>query len=300
MSDKLTRFLFENRALRGEIVQLKESYQAVLDSYHYPEPLARLLGELMTAASLLTATLKFKGEVALQIHSDGVVKYAVINGTHDQKLRGVARWDETVTDIPSNFSELFKKGVLAITLAPEGKERYQGIVALDKDSLAECLENYFLQSEQLLTKVYLATQSAPSVMAAGMLLQIVPQDSETYQASDNTDFEHVSMLAETTKPEELLLLLPEVLIHRLFHEEDIRLFDAQAVVFECDCSKARSAQALRSLAKTELLKLIEEDGNIKMNCQFCHQEYVFDAVDVENIHADNVNTFDENTRTPKH
>ncbi|WP_371194348.1 Hsp33 family molecular chaperone HslO [Glaciecola sp. SC05] len=300
MSDKLTRFLFENRALRGEIVQLEESYQAVLDSYKYPEPIARLLGELMTAASLLTATLKFKGEVALQIHSDGIVKYAVINGTHDQKLRGVARWDESITDLPTTFSELFTKGVLAITLAPEDKERYQGVVALDKDSLAECLENYFLQSEQLLTKVYLATEISEKGSAAGMLLQIVPETSETYQVSENKDFEHLSMLANTTKSEELLGLPPEVLIHRLFHEEDIRLFEPQSVKFECDCSKARSAHALQNVSKVELLNIIKEDGSLKMNCQFCHQEYAFDAIDIENIHADNFSTFDVKAGTLKH
>lgn len=300
MSDTLTRFLFENRALRGEIVQLENSYQSVLASYQYPEPVARLLGELMTAASLLTATLKFKGEVSLQIHSEGIIKYAVINGSHDQKLRGIARWDETVTHWPSSFHEMFKKGVLAITLAPKDKERYQGIVALDQESLAACLENYFLQSEQLLTKVYLATKTDEEARAGGMLLQIVPESSETYQVSENTDFDHLSMLANTTKPEELLFLSPQVLIHRLFHEEDIRLFDAQPVVFECDCSKSRSAQALQSVAKEELLKIVEEEGSIKMNCQFCHQVYLFDAVDVENVHADNFSTFVEKAGTLKH
>lgn len=299
MSDKLTRFLFDNRAIRGEIVQLEESYQSVLSSYHYPAPVARLLGELMAAASLLTATLKFKGEVALQIHSEGIIKYAIINGTHDQKLRGVARWDETIKELPETFSELFTKGVLAITLAPQDKERYQGMVALDKMSLAECLENYFLQSEQLLTKVYLATSSKNQALAAGMLLQIVPKSSETYQASENTDFDEVSILADTTKPEELLELSPEALIHRLFHEQDIILFEPQPVLFECDCSVTRSAQALQNVAKDELLNIIKEDGNIKMNCQFCHQEYIFDAVDVENIHTENFTAF-VNAGTPKH
>jgi molecular chaperone Hsp33 len=293
MTDKLTRFLFEDRAVRGEIVQLSDSFQAVLDSHSYPESVARLLGELMTAASLLTATLKFKGEVSLQIQSEGFIKYAVINATHDQKLRGVARWDESITSLPTSFSDLFSKGVLAITLAPQGKERYQGVVGLDQSNLAACLENYFLQSEQLLTKVYLETKLENSASTGGMLLQIVPKTSETYQAGDNTDFEHLAILADTTTADELVELAPQALIHRLFHEEDIRLFDSQDVNFECDCSKARSAQALRNVAKSELLTIIEEDGSIKMDCQFCHQKYVFDEVDVENIHADNFSVFDE-------
>ncbi|MBT1451388.1 Hsp33 family molecular chaperone HslO [Glaciecola sp. XM2] len=292
MSDKLTRFLFENRAMRGEIVQLEESYQGVLASYDYPLPIARLLGELMSAASLLTATLKFEGEVSLQLQSEGVVKYAVINGTHDQQLRGIARWDESLKTLPDSFSELFKKGTLAITLAPVDGERYQGIVALDKGSLAACLENYFLQSEQLLTKICLATSAESAPCAAGLLLQIVPQSSETYQQTDNGDFEHLSHLAATTKDDELLSLKPEELLYRLFHEEDVRVFEPQPVVFQCDCSKNRSALALRNVSKDDLLQIVQEEGRVKMNCQFCHCEYNFDAIDVENIHSDGFTGFD--------
>jgi molecular chaperone Hsp33 len=302
MSDQLTRFLFENRAVRGEIVQLKESYDSVLKSYHYPAPIARLLGELMAAASLLTATLKFEGEVSLQLQSEGPVKYAVINGTHDQKLRGVARWDESIESLPEQFADLFHKGILAITLAPLDGERYQGIVALDQPNLAACLENYFLQSEQLLTKICLATDPIDKRLAAGLLLQIVPPNSETYQGSDNPDFEHLSHLANTTRDDELLSLAPSELIYRLFHEEDIRIFPPVSIRFACDCSKSRSAQALRNVGKTELLDIVKEEGSVKMNCQFCHAQYNFDAVDIENIHSENFNAFDESLsdeREPK-
>jgi molecular chaperone Hsp33 len=293
MSDQLTRFLFENRAVRGEIVQLDKSYKSVMDSYHYPAPIARLLGELMTAASLLTATLKFEGEVSLQLQSEGIVKYAVINGTHDQQLRGVARWDESIEALPETFTELFHKGFLAITLAPYDGERYQGIVALDQPSLAACLENYFLQSEQLLTKIYLATDPVDKKLAAGMLLQIVPPNSETYQDSDNPDFEHLSHLANTTRDDELIELAPADLVFRLFHEEDIRIFEPKGVSFACDCSKKRSAQALQNVGKTELLDIVKQDGSVKMDCQFCHASYKFDAVDIENIHSDKFSSFDE-------
>jgi len=189
--DQLDRFLFEDRNVRGELVKLCDSYQGILDSYHYPAIIQDLLGELMAAACLLTATLKFEGEVSLQIQSEGLVKYVVINGTHDQKLRGVARWNEQFK-LPSCFAELFKKGYLAITLAPKDGERYQGIVALDKPTLAECLEDYFLQSEQLLTKVSLFTQRDDNgAVAGGMLLQVVPESSETSQDGENPDFEHL-------------------------------------------------------------------------------------------------------------
>ena len=281
--DTLDRFLFEQRKVRGELVRLESSFQEILASYHYPPIIQALMGELMAAASLLTATLKFEGEVALQIQSDGPVKYAVINGTHDQKLRGVARWDEEQA-LPTSFSELFTKGYLAITLAPDEGERYQGIVALDKPTLAECLEEYFIQSEQLLTKVSLFTSQADK--AGGMLLQVVPETSETSQAQDNPDFEHLSHLMKTLKPEELFELPAQDILHRLYHEEEVRLFDPQAVVFSCDCSKERSANALRNVDKDELLSIVAEEGSIKMNCQFCHQEYSFDSIDVESIHSE--------------
>ena len=180
MTDVLDRFLFENRSVRGEIVTLEESFQTILASAEYPEFVQSLIGELMVTASLLTATLKFEGEVALQIQGDGgPIKYIIVNGTHDQKLRGVARWDETITQHPKSFSECFEKGLLVITLTPKNGDRYQGMVALDKPSLAACVEHYFLQSEQLLTKIFLTSRVGERPKAAGFLVQIVPRKYES-------------------------------------------------------------------------------------------------------------------------
>ncbi|MGB3727393.1 MAG: Hsp33 family molecular chaperone HslO [Glaciecola sp.] len=290
MTDILDRFLFVNRPIRGEIVSLSDSYQQILASASYPEPVQQLLGELMTAASLLTATLKFEGEIALQIQSEGPIRYAIINGTHDQKLRGVAKWNTDLEVFPEQFSDWFTKGVLAITLTPKDGQRYQGIVALDKPSLSACIEDYFLQSEQLLTSVYLTTKTTEPQQAAGLLIQVVPTSSESSNVENNPDFEHISCLANTISQEEVLSLDHKTMIHRLYHEEDLRIYEPQSVKFECDCSKARSAQALRNVSKQELLQIIEEDGKIEMDCQFCHANYVFDAIDVENIHAQNLNS----------
>ena len=290
MTDILDRFLFVNRPIRGEIVSLSDSYQQILASASYPEPVQQLLGELMTAASLLTATLKFEGEIALQIQSEGPIRYAIINGTHDQKLRGVAKWNTELEVFPEQFSDWFTKGVLAITLTPKDGQRYQGIVALDKPSLSACIEDYFLQSEQLLTSVFLTTKTTEPQQAAGLLIQVVPTSSESSNVENNPDFEHISCLANTISQEEVLSLDHKTMIHRLYHEEDLRIYEPQAVKFECDCSKARSAQALRNVSKQELLQIIEEDGKIEMDCQFCHTNYVFDAIDVENIHAQNLDS----------
>lgn len=289
--DSLTRFLFEDRPLRGEIVTLQQSYQNILANGAYPPAIASLLGELFAAACLLTATLKFEGEIALQVQSEGAVRYAIVNGNHLQQFKGVARWQEEKWQSdtpPTEFNELFEKGVLAITLTPKEGQRYQGMVALDKDSLSECLEDYFLQSEQLLTKVFLTAIQGDIPSAAGFLIQIVPTQSEASNVTSNPDFEHAAHLAATINSEEILSLPHQTMIHRLYHEDSIRLFEAQTVEFYCDCSKERSALALRNVSKAELLQIVKEDGHINMDCQFCHQSYQFDAIDVENIHAHNL------------
>jgi molecular chaperone Hsp33 len=287
--DQLHRYLFNQGNVRGEMVRLEKSFQAILDSYPYPPVIQKLLGELMAAASLLTATLKFEGDIAIQIQGEGPLTYAVINGTHNQQLRGVARWDETLTTLPTDLSGLVPKGVLVITITPEHGERYQGMVALDKPTLAECIEGYFEQSEQLATKVILRTQLIDNkAKACGMFLQILPITSQATDKAD-TAFEHLSALTNTIKDEELFELPAEDILHRLYHDEDLELYPASKVVFKCNCSKERSAAALSAVSKEELLDIIAKDGDIKMNCQYCHTEYSFDAIDVESIHAGTFN-----------
>jgi molecular chaperone Hsp33 len=287
--DLLHRYLFNQGNVRGEMVRLQHSYQAILDSYHYPPVIRDILGELMAAASLLTATLKFEGDIAIQLQSEGPLSYAVINGTHHQQLRGVARWDETLVELPSEFNLLLRKGVLVITITPLQGERYQGMVALDKPSLAECIEGYFEQSEQLATKVILRTQHTPdNAKSCGLFLQILPTSSAATQSSE-TDFEHLCHITQTIKDSELFELPAEDILHRLYHQEDITIYPASKVLFKCNCSKERSAKALLAVQKQELLEIVSEDGDIAMNCQYCHAEYRFDGIDVESIHAGTFN-----------
>lgn len=274
--DHLYRYLFDDLNVRGELVRLQDSYRQILSAQDYPEPVQRLLGELMAATSLLTATLKFEGDIAVQIQSEGPVQYAVINGTQNQQLRGVARWQGQV---PESFGEMFIKGYLAITITPKDGERYQGVVPLDKPSLAQCLESYFEQSEQLATQVNLYVDPVQQ-RAGGLLLQVLPVADNAKQ-----DFEHLAKLTETMTADELFTLPVTEVLHRLYHEQQVQLFEPQPVVFKCSCSKERSATALESVDKDELLQIVAEQGAITMNCQYCHAEYRFDAIDVEAIHA---------------
>ncbi len=288
--DKLHRFIFNQANVRGELVRLDESLNQIVHSYEYPVQIQTLLGEMAAATSLLTATLKFKGEISLQIQSKGPVSYAVLNATHEQTLRGVARWDETLSELPESFSDLLSQAVLVITITPDEGERYQGVVALDKPSLAQCIEEYFGQSEQLATRVHLMTDldDPRNAKASGILLQVLPTDSSATDVSQANEFAHISTLTETLTKEEMFTLSVEDILHRLYHQEEVELFPAKAVSFACTCSKERSAEALRHVDKSELLAIIEEEGAIKMNCQYCHTEYRFDSIDVEAIHNGNV------------
>jgi len=283
--DQLHRFLFTQANVRGELVRLDESLKQIVHSYEYPVQIQTLLSEMAAATSLLTATLKFKGEISLQIQSKGPVSYAVLNATHEQTLRGVARWDETVTELPEDFSALFDKGYLVITITPKEGERYQGIVGLEQPSLAGCIEQYFLQSEQLMTQVRLFAQQGDNPMAGGTLLQILPTSSEATNVAESTDFAHIAALTDTLKAEELFSLEATDVMYRLYHQEEVEVFTPAAVKFECHCSRENTIIALQHIDKTELLKIVEEDGDIKMHCQFCNKEYRFDALDVETIHS---------------
>lgn len=285
--DQLHRYVFNKASVRGELVQLHQTYRSILQSQDYPEIVQHLLGELLAAASLLTATLKFEGDIALQLQSEGFIKYAVINGTHQQSMRGVARWDEAIEHIPTSFAELFEKGVLVISITPEEGERYQGMVALDKDSLEECLESYFLQSEQLPTRVILKTQINKDTQAAGgLFLQIMPTSSAASDLTERPEFEHLRTLSETITAQELLYLPAHDILHRLYHQEELQVYAPQDVRFKCSCSRERSANAIASVDKQELLNIIAEEGSVKIKCQYCNTEYRFDAIDVQAVHSD--------------
>lgn len=276
--DILHRYLFDNADVRGQLVQLQSSYQQMLTAHPYPKALQVLLGELMAATSLLTATIKFVGDISVQLQGDGPVSLVVINGDNQLQMRGVARWQGEFAD-DAQLPALLGKGHMVITLTPEKGERYQGIVSLEHGTLAACLEEYFNQSEQLPTQINLF---ADAQQAAGMLLQVLPSQQE-----DKDDFSHLCVLTRTIKAEELFNLDAEDILHRLYHEEEVRLFDPVAVSFKCTCSRERSAGALKTLALAELEAILAEDGKIDMGCEYCSASYSFDAIDIAALFSAN-------------
>jgi molecular chaperone Hsp33 len=276
--DQLHRYLFENYAVRGELVTVSETWQQIMENHDYPQPVKTILGELLVATSLLTATLKFDGDITVQLQGDGPMNLAVINGNNKQQMRGVAR---VQGEIPADadMKTLIGNGYLVITITPSEGERYQGVVGLEGDTLAECLEDYFLRSEQLPTRLFIRTGDVDGKAAAGgMLLQVLPaQDAQA------DDFAHLAALTETIKAEELLNLPANDVLWRLYHEEEVTLYDPQAVEFKCTCSRERCADALSTLPDEEVDSIIADDGEIDMNCDYCGNHYVFDAMDIAAI-----------------
>lgn len=286
--DTLQKFLFEHAPVRGEIVHLDQTWQSVIERHEYPAVLRDLMGELAAAAVLLAATLKLHGSLVLQIHGKGAVKLLVVECSGNLELRATAKWEGELTH--GTLKDLVGDGRFVITLDPkDGNQAYQGIVALEGDSVADILQNYMTRSEQLDTRLWLA---ADGDHAAGMLLQKLPEQ----KGQDDDAWERACQLAATLKREELLSLTSAELIHRLYHEEDIRLFDAQGVTFNCSCSRDNVARMLKMLGREEIDDIFTERDDIEVFCEFCNQRYVFDAVDAEAVFAEAVSISCNETR----
>lgn len=279
MSDILQRFLFENAGVRGEVVQLDATWQAVLERHDYPATVRDVLGECMAAAALLAATLKLKGSIILQVQGDGPISLLVVECTSARTLRGIAHWkgDVPADDLRARFGD----GRLVITIDPgEGMERYQGIVPLEGASLADALDTYLARSEQLDTRLWLAADGS---RAGGLLVQKLPADGPQ---ADADAWNRVTTLSATVTAAELLELAPRDVMHRLFHEEDVRVFEPEPVSFRCSCTRERVSVMLRQLGAEEIESILQEEGAITVNCDFCNQRYVFDAVDAAQIFLD--------------
>lgn len=277
--DFLQRFLFSHRDVRGEVAYVSQSLNKMLQNHDYPYPVKCLLAELVTATSLLTATLKFEGDIAVQLQGDGPLRFAAVNGSSNQEFRGVVRMQAEIAG--DGFRDLVGEGFLLVTITPKQGERYQGVIPLVGNSLKETLEAYFLQSEQLPTRLYLFTEFTETASkAAGFLLQVLPVDPEKAKQ----DFEDVVVLSDTITAKELLELPTEEMLYRLYHEEDVELFPAQPIEFVCGCSRVKCESAIISLGQ----ELIEEhiaEGKLEITCDYCNSTYHFDDSELKLILA---------------
>ena len=292
MADTLQKFMIDQSLVRGELVEITDTWQQIQSRRQYPRAVKTMLGEMLSVAALLSANLKFNGAIILQIHGDGPVQLLVVECDADLKLRAMAklREDATVEDDATlqQLVNLHGEGRFAITLDPNdkmpGQQAYQGIVALDGDSVATVIENYMLRSEQLDTRLWLA---ADDTVSRGLLLQKLPAEGGTDVpvADDNDTWDRIVMLASTLSQNELLSTDIMTLLQRLYWEETIRVFEPRHPVFQCSCSRERVGNMLKMLGQEEIDSALEELGQLAVDCEFCGQHYGFDKVDCTQLFA---------------
>ncbi len=246
--DILRRFLFEDLGVRGEWVNLTASWQEAKAHQQNNTVTQSLLGQALVAVVMLSATIKFKGSLILQAQGDGDIKTLVAQASDERKIRGLVSATADVT--AGSLETMFGQGRLVLTVDAGGATPYQGIVPLQGENLATALESYFVQSEQLNTRLWLF---ADEHHAAGLLLQELPAHDD-----NKTDWQHLEILANTLTEQELLTLDCETLLYRLFHQEKVRLFEAETVAFECSCSAQRIGRTLRAMGKQELDSILQE------------------------------------------
>jgi molecular chaperone Hsp33 len=281
--DSLQRFLFDQSHVRGELVHLDTAWCAVLERHDYPPVLRTVLGELMAAATLLAAMLKLNGSLILQIQGQGPVSLLVVECDGELNVRATAKWEGELEGL--SFAQMVGDGRFVIILDPrDSGQTYQSIVALDSDSVAGVLQDYMQRSEQLETRLWLAANDQG---AAGLLLQKMPHQGGLGATVEQDDdmWQRVKMLTDTVTHGELLGLSAEELLHRLYNEEDVRLFDSKRVEFRCSCSRDKVGRMLKMLGPDEVHAVLAEQGAVEVNCEFCNQQYRFDAVDAEQVFA---------------
>jgi len=268
-------------------VRLESAWRELRAHKEYPEPVRELLGQATAASVLLAATLKFNGTLTLQLRGNGAVKLLVAQCSHDFRLRAVADFDEVA--VASLGDAAFRKlvgteGRIVVTIESEEKgQRYQGIVPLNGESLADSLESYFASSEQLPTRVLLAADSERGV---GFLVQKLPDPANSDESDMKAIWEDAQRGVERLNTTDLLIRPLEQLLERGFAAHDMRLFKGAPVQFECRCSEGRVSSLLRALGADEVRDVLKEQGAVTVTCEFCHRPYRFDAVDVEALFAE--------------
>jgi molecular chaperone Hsp33 len=287
--DCLHRFMFEQYPIRGHLVHLDASWRALIEHREYPAPIRDTLGEAVAASLLLAATIKFEGVLSLQLQGDGPVHLMLAQCTSGLGVRGLARYKESgfADGGAAGIADLIGAGNLTVTLeTDDGSQRYQGIVPIAGRRLAESLQVYFENSEQLPTRLWL---HADADGASGMLLQRLPgaDASPGVHAADvaavDDAWRRVQLIGETLTPGELRTLGDAEILHRLFNEDDVRLYEPTPVYFRCRCSRERVGGMLQSLGEAETRSVLAERGEVEVRCDFCNRAYVFDAVDVAQL-----------------
>jgi len=272
------RFLFKELNIRGQHIQLQESWQAMIKDRHYPPSIVKLLGELTAVSILLANGMKHKGRITMQIQGSGPITLLVVDVTHDLKIRGVAKTNKDITT-ESTLDELLGDGQILMTLEnTQTEHHFQSYVSREGDSVAQAFESYLSQSEQLPSKLWLA---ADKNGLGGVLIQKMPETD----GHDEDGWERIMHIATTVQEQELTELPAQELLHRLFHEEVIELFNAENVEYECPQDKERVTNMLLSLGEEEVRKVLEEQGEIVIHNEMCNYHMRFNKDDIDELFA---------------
>lgn len=271
MANRIQKFLFNELDVRGVVVHLDSAWQEVLNRRQYAANISEILGEATVATLLMSANVKFNGQLMLQLQSQGSLPLLVVQSDNQQQFRALARHSGNASD--ADLRQITPDGVIAIMIeANAGDEPYQGLVSIDADSIAANIETYFNQSEQLQTLLVLR---ADKQQAAGILLQVLPDAGVT-----DDDWTRLRHMAETLNLAELQHIDTETLVSRLFAEDDKTVFPADKVRFQCSCSDERTLSMLASLDESELSEIVASNQSVNVGCDFCGKTYEHDAATI--------------------
>lgn len=272
-TDHLQHFIFEHANIRGEIVHIEKTLQTIMGQRDYPPMVKNLLAEAIISCVLLASSIKFEGSLSVQFQGDKRLSMLLVQCDHELNVRAFAQFKEELELV--EYAQAFLQGRMVLTINQYNQtQAYQSMVPLQSTSMSENLMTYFAQSEQISTKVWLAVDEN---RAAGMLLQLMPgQDT----AQTEQFWEYAVHLGETVTEPELLTLENEVLLYRLYNETELRVFEPRPIQFKCRCTKDKMKQVISVLGEKDAQELLQEQGEILINCDFCNQKYTFDAIDV--------------------
>jgi len=289
MTDFRQRFVFDDLDMRGCIVRLDQTCEAIQSTHHYPPNLAKTLNQFALAATLLRDSIKIDGSLTIQLRTPGAIKLIMADCLSDRRIRAIAEYDsdELMPNEAIDLNSLGQGSILAITITPDDGERYQSIVPIEHASLAECLQDYFARSEQLPSLFRFLSDAEQAV---GISVHALPMEKVKDQHQTEQHFERIQILLNTLETDEALSIDAQQILIRLFHEESCRLFDAHPVEFGCVCSAEKSLDAVRSLGQEDVDGLIAEQsdqGNqsLVVDCHFCFQRYEFNFEQLRGLFA---------------
>lgn len=277
MSDynDLRKFLLDSVHVRGELVRLTSSVDEICHIHHYPPVIQTYLQQLCAAATMLTGLLKFKGILTLQINTQGSLQYLVCKCNHLLEFRALASWDREA--LPADFEKDILSGTLVVTIQHDANPKpYQGIIPLNHHSIMHGLESYFSQSEQLETKLLIATKANA---VAGMLLQKLPQ----FDAEQNQIWLELIEVVNDISHDDLHQLEAIALLEQYFAHLDVRVFEPKPAQFKCTCTVDKMAEAIKLMGQEEALEILQTKREIEVTCEFCNQAYCFGAMEVKKL-----------------